>query len=255
MDTRYLPGKFIWFEHASTDIEKARAFYEPLFGWHVETMQLAGQPYHMLMNGSGGIGGLVTAKAGARPAWHSYISVPDVDQQYRAALAAGATSVLPPTDFPPVGRGASLVDPIGAAVSVWKSHQGDRPDPAQTPDGDWYWNELWTSDAGRAIAFYEQVFGYTHEVMNAGQPNPYVLLHAAGKPRAGVFQAPDENTPPMWLPYVHVADCDATAAKAAQLGANVFMPATDVPGVGRFAAMFDPQGAAVAFIKGAPAQG
>jgi predicted enzyme related to lactoylglutathione lyase len=255
MSTPYLPGKFIWFEHASGDIAKARAFYEPLFGWHVETMTMADKPYHMLMNGSGGIGGLTTAKPGAPATWISYISVPDVDKSCQAALAAGAKGTLPPTDFPPVGRGAAIVDPTGAAVSLWKSHQGDRPDLEQTPVSDWYWNELWTHDAKKALAFYETAFGYTHEVMQTGDAQPYLLLHASGKARGGIFEAPDKKTPPMWLPYVGVADCDATAAKATQLGGKVFMPPTDVAGVGRFAAMFDPQGAPIAFIKGAPQPG
>src|SRR2546423_6216919 len=129
----YLPGKFIWFEHASADIAKARAFYERLFDWHVEAMPMGGDTYHMLMNGADGIGGLAQAAPGAPSAWQSYISVTDVDTTYRAALAAGATSVLPPTDFPPVGRGATIADPTGATVSLWKSAQGDRADPADKP--------------------------------------------------------------------------------------------------------------------------
>ena len=55
--TPHLPGKFIWFEHVSNDIAKARAFYEQLFGWHVESMPMGNQTYRMLMNGDGGVGG------------------------------------------------------------------------------------------------------------------------------------------------------------------------------------------------------
>jgi predicted enzyme related to lactoylglutathione lyase len=172
----HLPGKFIWFEHASADTAKARSFYERLFDWHVEAMPMGDGTYDMLMNGGAGIGGLVDAKAGTPTAWQSYISVPDVDAAYRAALAAGAASVAAPADFPPVGRGATIVDPTGATVSLWKSTQGDRPDPAETPVGSWYWNELLTSDAQRALAFYAQVFGYTHETMDMGQPVPYIVL-------------------------------------------------------------------------------
>lgn len=248
----YLPGKFIWFEHVSNDLARARAFYEPLFGWHVEAVAMGDQKYHMIHNGSGGIGGLMPAQAGERPCWRCYISVLDVDKSYQAALAAGATSVAPPADFGPVGRGASIVDPTGAAVSLWHSSDADRPDLDQVPVGDWYWTELWTPDAQKALAFYEKTLGYTHEEMSMGEQGVYLILNAGGKPRGGIFQSLDKDTPPMWMPYVHVADCDASAAKAAELGAKVFMPATDVPGVGRFAAMFDPQGAAIAFIKGEP---
>ncbi len=160
---------------------------------------------------------------------------------------------MPPADFPPVGRGASIVDPTGAAVSLWKSNEGDRPDPERIPRGAWYWNELWTQDAKKAVAFYEKAFGYTHEEMKVpGQQDPYRILNAGGKGRGGVFQATDKSVPTLWVPYVGVDDCDATAAKATKLGAKVCMPAMDVPSVGRFAAVVDPQGATIAFIQPAP---
>ena len=48
----YTPGRFVWFEHLSNDIPKARAFYEKLFGWNAETMPMAGtDPYVMIHNG------------------------------------------------------------------------------------------------------------------------------------------------------------------------------------------------------------
>ena len=55
--------------------------------------------------------------------------------------------------------------------------------------------------------------------------------------------------PPNWVGYFAVADCDASLDKAKGLGAQVFVPCTDIPGVGRFAVIGDPQGAAIAFIK------
>ena len=249
----YLPGKFIWFELATPDVAKARAFYEPLFGWHVENMPMGDQPYPIIHNGSQGIGGLAPAKAGERSRWISYISVLDVDKTWQAALSAGAQALSPPTDYGPVGRGAAIVDPTGAAVSLWHSNEADRPDPESRPFGDWYWDELWTHDAKKAVAFYEKVFGYTHEEMKVpGQQTPYLILNAGGKGRGGVFQATDKSVPTQWVPYVGVADCDATVAKAAQLGATVCMSAMDIANVGRVAAVVDPQGATIAFIQPAP---
>ena len=51
-----LPGKFVWFEHVSNDIPAARAFYDPLFRWHTESMPVGSQRYPMIMNGDHGIG-------------------------------------------------------------------------------------------------------------------------------------------------------------------------------------------------------
>jgi hypothetical protein len=255
--TPHLTGKFIWFEHVSGDIQKARAFYQPLFGWHVETMPMGDQSYPMILNGEQGIGGLRAAAAGEPAHWASYMSVPDVDARFRTAVAAGATPLQPPTDFEPVGRGAQLRDPTGAAFWLWTSRDGDRPDPEAAPAGDWYWNELWTPDVRKALAFYETVFGYGCETMGMGEQGDYHLLKTAdGKPRAGVFQATDVHVPPMWLPYVGVDDCDATVQRAQQLGAlGVPMPPTDIPGVGRFAVLIDPLGATLAVIKPTPAAG
>jgi uncharacterized protein len=245
----HLPGKFIWFEHVSNDIAKARAFYEPLFGWHVETMAMGDAPYHLIMNGSGPIGGL-RADASQPTHWLSHLSVPDVDTSHRAAVAAGAKSLGPPTDFAPVGRGALIADPTGAVLSLWKSQQGDRPDTKVTPFGDWYWNELWTSDAERALRFYEETFGFTHDEMDMDGQGSYLILKTGDQPRGGIFQ-PESDNPPMWLPYVHVDDVDGALAKLDPLGGKVFMPAADVPGVGRMAGFFDSQGAAIAIIRGA----
>jgi predicted enzyme related to lactoylglutathione lyase len=51
------------------------------------------------------------------------------------------------------------------------------------------------------------------------------------------------------MPYFQVADCDATAAKAQALGASFKVPPTDIPRVGRFAVIQDPQGAVFSIIK------
>ena len=58
--------------------------------------------------------------------------------------------------------------------------------------------------------------------------------------------------PAQWVPYVRVADVDATLASAKRLGANVCMDGTDIPTVGRIGMMVDPQGAMIAVIKPSP---
>jgi uncharacterized protein len=250
--TSYLPGKFIWFEYVTNDIQKARAFYEPLFGWHAETMPLGDEPYHMLLNGEQGIGGLTKAQAGEPNHWLSYMSTASVDEGVKAATAAGAKVTMPPTDFTPVGRGAGLTDPTGAAFCLWTSAKGDEAD-GDVPVGGFVWNELSTTDIKKAIAFYEKAFGYTHDEMEMGEHGLYYILKTSdGKGRAGAFQ-PKTPMPTMWLPYVHVADCDGSVAKAQKLGApQVVVPPTDIPGVGRFAIVIDPQGAPIAMLKPQP---
>jgi predicted enzyme related to lactoylglutathione lyase len=247
----HLPGKFVWFEHSSPDPAQARAFYTALLGWSVQSMPIGSEAYDMIMLGAEGIGGMRKAEAGTPSHWMSYLSVPDVDASFKAATTNGASSCLAPMDFGPVGRAAIIADPTGATVSLWKGAQGDRPDVEKMPNGDWMWNELWTPDAAKALAFYETTFGFTHDSMDMGPQGTYYILKGQdGKMRGGLMQSTGNEAPPMWLPYVKVADCDASAAKAQKLGARaIVVPPTDIPNIGRFSVLLDPFGAAIAVMK------
>lgn len=245
----HLHGKFVWFEHLSGDTAAAHKFYAALLGWHIEMTPMGGpEPYPMIMNGKEAIGGFRAAPAGAPSLWMSYVSVADVDASYKAALAAGAKGMMPPQDFGQAGRGATLADPTGAVFSLWKSTHDDRADSAKTAAGDWHWNELMTSDEKKALAFYTQVFGYTTDSMDIGEAGKYHMLTTGNLPRGGVMRSPMPDMPVMWMPYVAVADCDATAAKARKLGAMIIVEPRDMPGVGRFGAVLDAQGATLGFI-------
>jgi hypothetical protein len=58
-----------------------------------------------------------------------------------------------------------------------------------------------------------------------------------------------QGVPPHWMIYVTVANCDERAARAGQLGGQICVPPTDIPNVGRFAVIADPQGAAFSLIQ------
>jgi predicted enzyme related to lactoylglutathione lyase len=248
MSNTYLPGKFVWFEHLSGDIPKAQAFYAALFGWGGGNMPMGAEPYPVIKNGEQGIGGYRKGPSHVASHWVAYLSVPDVDAAFKSATAAGCRALLQPTDFGPVGRAAALKDPTGATFALWKGAQGDPADAERPPIGGWFWNECVSQDEKKALAFYETQFGYTHEAMDMGPMGTYYVLKKDGVPRAGVMKAMDPKSPSMWLPYVAVKDCDATAKKAATIGGQVVVVPRDIPGVGRFAVAVDTTGAAIAFI-------
>lgn len=249
----YHPGKFTWFEHLSSDPAKARQFYEGLFGWKVAPVPMGEHSYDMIKNGEQGIGGMLKEPVDGHSHWLSHMSVSDVDASYKAALAAGARSAMAPRDFPPVGRGAGIVDPTGATVSLWKGAQGDREDTDKIAAGDWIWNELTTPDVAKALTFYQGVFGYTHDEMDTGPQGKYYILKSPdGKGRGGMMKAPHPDAHPMWMPYVRVDQVDAIAARVAPLGGELMMSPEDIPGVGRICAIFDPLGAAVGIIQPVP---
>ncbi len=178
--------------------------------------------------------------------WVSYVSVEDVDDRAQAVEANGGQVLVPPTDIPPIGRFAAVTDPQGAAFCLFRAVDGDGPDDASTESG-FHWNELWATDAEAVLPFYKAVLGYEVETMDMPH-GTYHVLKKDGVPRGGVLTSPDANIPAMWLPYIHVADCDETVARATAHGADVKAPAIDVPGVGRFAIFLDPTGAAIGAI-------
>ncbi len=248
----HTPGRFVWFEHLSNDIPKARAFYEKLFGWNTEMMSMSsGDPYSVIHNGESGIGGYARATAGAPSQWMSYLSVSDVDSAYKAALASGAKSLIAPTDYGSAGRSATIADPTGGVFSLWRGAQGDPPEAETTPTGAWIWNELSTKDEQMALAFYEKVFGFAHDSMDMPD-GVYHVLKQGEKGRAGVYKAVHAAMPTAWTPYVAVADCDGQADKAKALGATVTVPPSDIPEVGRLAMFVDPQGAMFAILQPNP---
>ena len=181
----YTPGRFVWYEHCSNDIAKARAFYEKLFDWNTELTAMPGSdPYPIIHNGDNGIGGYATTQAGAPSRWLSYLSVSDVDSAYKAALAAGAKSLMAPMDYGSAGRAATIVDPTGGVFSLWRGADGDPAESETTPPGGWIWNELATQDEKTALAFYEKAFGFSHDAM-AMPDGTYYILKQGDKGRAG----------------------------------------------------------------------
>ncbi|OPX24200.1 MAG: glyoxalase [Planctomycetales bacterium 4484_123] len=122
-------------------------------------------------------------------------------------------------------------------------------DPSET-HGAFSWVELLTADPEAAKKFYVELFGWEL----AGSPvagEDYTVAKVAGKPVAGIMKMPPEvppGVPPHWGVFVTVDDVDATVTKAQELGAQVARAPTDVPGVGRFAVLRDPQGAIFAII-------
>jgi hypothetical protein len=125
-------------------------------------------------------------------------------------------------------------------------------DPFQTP-GAFSWSELMTTDTKAATEFYGTLFGWKIEVMDMGT-GPYHVVKVGDSAVGGVMGMPSgaPAMPPMWTPYVTVADADATAVRCAALGGKVLAGPMDIPKVGRFATIQDPQGAVINVIAYLP---
>jgi hypothetical protein len=111
-----------------------------------------------------------------------------------------------------------------------------------TPKGKFGWYELMTSDTQAAGKFYSDVVGWTTQEMPAPEGPPYTTFNIGGVGIAGMMVNPGYTS---WIGYIAVDDVDAHIEKIVEAGGKLWRPATDVPGMLRFAVLSDPQGAAI----------
>jgi hypothetical protein len=212
---RTTPGKFVWNDLVTQDVERAKSFYGALFGWTFA----ADDRYTQVLRDGTAIAGIVSAADPKRRSeWVGNLSVTDVDRAVALVRENGGVVERKPVDAPDRGRLAVVSDPEGALVLLVRTSSGDPPD-AEPPVGDWLWRELWTHDPGAATRFYAELVGYELESIEF-EGNPYHVLKAGGVARAGVVSAPPE-VQPLWLPYVRVDDSEAAAVRAEALGARI----------------------------------
>jgi predicted enzyme related to lactoylglutathione lyase len=250
--TRHEPGSFSWVELATTDAAAAKKFYSSLFGWtFVDNPAGPDMVYTRLQLRGKDVGALYAQpkdqrEQGIPPNWMSYVTVANADASAGQAKKLGGTVMMEPFDVMEHGRMAIVQDPTGAVLSLWqpKEHIGvqvrDEPNTL-------CWNELYTKDTARATAFYAGLFGWRTKA----DPGGYTEWVRGESSVGGMIAIAPEwgPIPPHWLPYFAVNDCDASVAKTTDLGGSTMMPARDIPKVGRFAVVRDPQGAAFAIIK------
>ena len=111
------------------------------------------------------------------------------------------------------------------------------------------WTELMTPDPEAAINFYTTLFGWQTEAYPM-QDMQYTVLKVGDEPIGGIMPMPPEfkGMPPVWSVYVTVDDVDATARRVASQGGKIVRPPMDIPDVGRFCVLQDPQGGTICAI-------
>jgi predicted enzyme related to lactoylglutathione lyase len=265
----YIPGVPCWIDTNQPDPEAAVRFYGGLFGWEFENVMPAGAPgeYHIARIEGGDVAAVSSPPEGAPAAavWNTYIWVDDADKAAERARQAGGRVLVDPFDVPEAGRTAVIADPDGAAFSLWQAgaHRGAR---IVNEPGSLNFNGLATRDPEAAKAFYGSVFGW--EVLDLGGAGAMWMLPGygeflersepglrerqaqAGAPAGfadvvatlGPLGEDQPGVPPHWSVTFAVADADAAAAKAYDLGGEVLAPPFDAPWV-RMAVIADPQGA------------
>ena len=251
----YAPGTPCWVELSSPDADASAAFYGQVMGWSAIEPGPAEETggYRMFQQDGKAVGGLMGHMQEGQPtAWATYVSVADADETADKVKAAGGSVVVEPMDVMELGRMAFFADPAGAVFGVWQPKAFAGADVVNEPNS-LCWNEVLTRDPEAGRAFYPSIFGWAAGRPSfGGAPQSYVVWELDGRPVGGMMEMTDEMFPPEvpahWGVCFAVADCDATAAKAHELGATTTVEPTDMP-IGRFAGFIDPQGASFTVMK------
>ncbi|WP_372762274.1 VOC family protein [Pseudoalteromonas sp.] len=250
-------GTFCWSELCTHDWAKGKAFYTSLFSWGCDDQLIGDDIYYTMLQKQGddiaAMYEMPQQQQDETPShWLTYIAVKNVDECALRAKELGAEIIAGPHDVMDAGRMLLLKEPGGATFALWQGnqHQGcKRLGELNTP----YWHELATRNSEKSREFYCQLLGWKSEV-KAMQGMDYVLFIANGQPVAGMIEMTDEwpaDTPPHWMIYFAVEHCDTAVNRAVELGGQVCVPATDIPEVGRFSVILDPQGAVFSVLQSA----
>lgn len=270
----YPPGVPCWVDTAQPDPDAAAAFYGRLLGWEFEDRMPADVPGNYLVARLRGrdVAAVGSQPEGAppAPAWSTYVAVAGADAAAAQVRDAGGSVLTEPFDVLDAGRMAVMADPSGAVFSVWEAgrHRGAE---LVNEAGTWNWSDLHTRDPEGATEFYGAVFGWEPAEVDVGG-GLYTMWRMPGygdhletldpeiRDRHAEFGAPEgfadaiawivpmtsdeypDEAPSHWSVTFSVADADATAALATELGGTVVAPPFDA-GPSRVAVLSDPQGA------------
>jgi len=250
---KYVQGTPSWLDLATADMGAAESFYGKLFGWQAKREPAGNGMFYSMQSLKGkSVAGIMEQSAeqmaqGVPPSWTTYITVDDVDAVTSRVKGLGGKVVMEPMDVLESGRMSMVQDPEGAFFALWQpnKHIGAG---LVNEHGCLIWNELVADDPTRVAPFYAKLLDIQIADME-GMPG-YKLFTVGDRSVAGIFKKNEQmrQLPSYWSIYFAVDDCDAVVKQATSLGGEVVVPPMDT-GMGRMAALKDPQGAVFQVIK------
>jgi predicted enzyme related to lactoylglutathione lyase len=252
--TDHPTGAASWVDLATSDVEAARAFYGDLFGWEAQADPGAGG-YAIFNKDGAAVCGVGPLTQPDQPiVWSTYFATDNADATATKIELGGGKTLIAPFDVMGQGRMGIFMDPAGAAFGIWQklSFAG-----AQVKDeaGSIGWVELMTREPETAARFYGEVLGWTPKAVEM-LGSAYTIFWLGDQSVGGMMPMTGDQwpveVPAHWMVYFEVDDCDASVAKAEELGGLLSVPATTIPGVGRFAVLGDPTGAYFSIIASEP---
>ena len=251
--SEYLPGKVIWADLFTNNVERARKFYEQAFGWKWRNITSGENAYGIFYNG-----GLPVAGVAYRAApegiedygrWVHYVSVEDVKATGTAITGRGGEELLGYRNHPNRGEFAIYAGPLKEVFGVIRSATGD-PADYRADFGDWIWWELFTRDVPQAIDFYQTIFGY--EIFEKEDTPDFidVYLQSSGHARAAIGPLSDDSEQvPTWLGFIRVENMTRSLENIVVHGGKVLLAPDDDILESDLAVIADPVGTLIALLR------
>lgn len=247
---RCVPAAPSWVSLMAHDLAAAEAFYGPLLGWGFKSRPDRWGPYLSAVVDGVTVAGIGTVAGGWRPpvAWTTYFGTESADRAAESVRERGGTVAVGPLAFD-TGRIVLASDPVGAVFGIWEA-QDLSGEPWMAGLGAPVWIELRTGDPFAAALFYGEVFRWDERDpahFEVRYEHERVVLRAESRTVAALRGA-QMNLPPHWEVFFSVTDTDLAAARAVELGGQVFEPPMDTP-YGRVARLVDTEGGLFSVIS------
>jgi len=244
----YPAGVPCWTQLRTPDPAASAGFYAALFDWSFGTDDV----FRLADRATAGL----VAAPGQPAGWLVYIATDDVEASGALAVSAGGAELVPAQDSTPGGRSALLADRSGAVFGVWQRCTFGGTQVTGEP-GAPCWIDLGTYDTSGALAFYGKLFGWDPRASLYGEgiaDSGYVEFNVGERAVGGLRALPAElagTVPAHWMVTFDVDGHAAAVERAVDRGAQLLRGPVDV-GVGPYAQLLDPHGAAFGLIELAP---
>ncbi|MCO4292881.1 VOC family protein [Solitalea sp. MAHUQ-68] len=238
----YTPGRFVWHDLVTPDVEQSKKFYGEVFGWNFETIGSGETSYTVIKKGDEDIGGIFPIPSSSKVntgEWVASLSVNNINEAVNQTVLAGGKILRGVKELNGRGKTALVSDPQGGILAYIKAIGGD-PVIKKPELNSWLGMELWTNNVEESKSFYRSLVGYETEDIKETKMQ-FTAFTKQGKICAAILKNPVANVRTHWMPYIRVENVVSTLDKAKAAGATILLAPSPEVRNSSVAIILDPQ--------------